>query len=87
MKKATFLLTAIAFIVMTSCTQTSDPVQSETTQTETPQLDYFQLKIFSFESAEQEASLDTYFQDALLPALHRSGINNVGVFKPSGLRK
>ena len=77
MKRATFLLTAIAFIVMTSCSQTSEQVQ-----TETPQRDYFHLKIFSFESAEQEASLDTYFQDALLPALHRSGIKNVGVFKP-----
>ena len=77
MRKATFLLTAIALIAMTACTQTSEQVQ-----TEKPQRDYFHLKIFSFESAEQEASLDTYFQDALLPALHRSGIKNVGVFKP-----
>ena len=77
MKRATFLLTAIALIVMTSCTQTSEQVQ-----TETPHLDYFQLKIYSFESQGQEAMLDAYFQDALLPALHRSGIKNVGVFKP-----
>ena len=62
---------------MTSCTQTSDQVQ-----TDTPLRDYFQLKIFSFETAEQEALLDSHFQDALLPALHRSGIKNVGVFKP-----
>jgi len=77
MKRVPFLLTAFAIIAMTSCTQTSEQVQ-----TETPQKDYFQLKIFSFESAEQETLLDAHFQDALLPALHRSGIKNVGVFKP-----
>jgi len=77
MKRATFLLTAIAFIIMTSCTLTNDQVQTDTSQR-----DYFHLKIFSFENAEQEAMLETYFQDALLPALHRSGIKNVGVFKP-----
>ena len=70
------MLTALALIAMTSCTQKSEQVQ-----TETPQRDYFQLKIFSFESAEQETLLDAHFQDALLPALHRSGIKNVGVFK------
>jgi hypothetical protein len=77
MKRVPFLLTAFALIAMTSCTQTSEQVQ-----TDTPQRDYFQLKIFSFESQGQEAMLDSYFQDALLPALHRSGIKNVGVFKP-----
>ena len=82
MKRATFLLTAIAIIAMTSCTQTNDQVQSDATQSETPQRDYFQLKIFSFESAEQEAMLDSHFQLALLPALHRLGIKDVGVFKP-----
>ncbi len=45
-------------------------------------MDYFQLQIFSFETAEQEALLDAHFQDALLPALHRQSIENVGVFKP-----
>jgi len=82
MKKVAFLLTAIALLVMTSCTQTSEQVPSVTPQSETVQMDYFQLKIFSFETAEQKAMLDAYFQDALLPALHRSGIKNVGVFKP-----
>jgi hypothetical protein len=82
MKRVPFLLTAFALIAMTSCTQTSEQVQTVETQTETLQKDYFQLKIFSFETTEQEALLDAHFQDALLPALHRSGIKNVGVFKP-----
>ena len=82
MKRATFLLTAFALIALSSCLQTEDQVKSEAVQSETVQMDYFELKLYSFESAEQEAILDAYFQDALLPAIHRSGIQNVGVFKP-----
>ncbi len=82
MKKNILLFLALSILVFSSCLQTEDQVQSETAQSETVQMDYFQLKIFSFESAEQEDMLDSHFQNALLPALHRSGIENVGVFKP-----
>jgi hypothetical protein len=82
MKRASLLLTTIAVIAMTSCTQTNDQGLSDVSENETTQTDYFQLQIFSYETAEQEAMLDAYFQDALLPALHNSGIKNVGVFKP-----
>jgi NIPSNAP len=77
MKRTTLLVIVFTLLAMISCTQTS-----ETVQTETSQKDYFQLKIFSFETPEQEATLDAYFQNALLPALHRANIENVGVFKP-----
>jgi hypothetical protein len=43
---------------------------------------YYQLKIYHFKSATQEARLDTYLRDAYLPALHKAGVKNVGVFKP-----
>jgi len=56
MKRVPFLLTAFALIAMTSCTQTSEQVQ-----TDTAKRDYFQLKIFSFESQGQDAMLDSYF--------------------------
>ena len=82
MKKHSFLLSLLALIALSSCTQTSDPVPGDVSQTESSQMDYFQLQIFSFETAEQEALLDTYFQEALLPALHRQSIKNVGIFKP-----
>lgn len=62
---------------MASCTQTNTEVQ-----TEEPQKDYFQMKIYHFDTPEQEAVLDVYFKDALIPALHRTGIEHVGVFKP-----
>ncbi|MEA3463416.1 MAG: NIPSNAP family protein [Bacteroidota bacterium] len=77
MKRASLLFITFAVISLTSCKVTIDQEQ-----TDSPQTDYFQLKIFTYETAEQEALLDAHFQNALLPALHRSGIKNVGVFKP-----
>jgi len=46
-----------------------------------PMREFYQLSVYHFKSAEQEKVLDNYFQNALLPALHRMKINNVGVFK------
>jgi len=46
-----------------------------------PMREFYQLTVYHFKSAEQEKVLDNYFQNALLPALHRLKINNVGVFK------
>ena len=46
-----------------------------------PMREFYQLTVYHFKSVEQEKVLDNYFQNALLPALHRMKINNVGVFK------
>lgn len=46
-----------------------------------PMREFYQLTVYHFKDAEQEKVLDSYFQNALLPALHRMKINNVGVFK------
>lgn len=43
---------------------------------------YYQLKIYHVKTQAQEDRLDHYFQYAYLPALHKIGIQNVGVFKP-----
>jgi len=82
MKRATLLLMTFTVICMTSCTQTGEQTKTDAKQTEQYQRDYFQLKIYNYESPEQEVMLDDYFQNALLPALHRAGIENVGVLKP-----
>lgn len=42
---------------------------------------FHQLTVYHFATSAQEKMLDTYFQNALLPALHRAGIKKVGVFK------
>lgn len=44
--------------------------------------DYYQIKIYSIENEQQEERMDRYLEKAYLPALHRSGIPSVGVFKP-----
>ncbi|WP_312336892.1 NIPSNAP family protein [Sphingobacterium sp.] len=43
---------------------------------------YFQLKVYHYESDEQEKVIDKYLELAYLPALHKLGFKDVGVFKP-----
>src|SRR4051794_25138907 len=42
---------------------------------------YFQLKVYHYTSNEQEALIDKYLQNQFIPALHASGLSNIGVFK------
>ncbi len=42
---------------------------------------FYQLTVYQYSQPEQEKVLDNFLQQALLPALHRMQINNVGVFK------
>ena len=46
-----------------------------------PMREFYQLTVYHFKSDDQEKVLDNYFQNALIPALHRMKINNIGVFK------
>jgi hypothetical protein len=48
----------------------------------TPPKYYYQIKIYHLKSKAQEDRLDSYLKNAYLPALHKAGIKNVGVFKP-----
>ncbi|HOZ67999.1 MAG TPA: NIPSNAP family protein [Chitinophagaceae bacterium] len=41
----------------------------------------YQLTIFQYKDSVQEKTLETYFEQALLPALHKLEYNQVGVFK------
>ncbi len=43
---------------------------------------YYQFKIYHLTTKAQEDRVDKFLQGAYLPALHRAGIANVGVFKP-----
>ncbi|MFC0513581.1 NIPSNAP family protein [Mucilaginibacter angelicae] len=47
-----------------------------------PALNYYQLKIYHYKNAAQETRIEQYLQQAYVPAIHRAGIKNVGVFKP-----
>jgi len=44
--------------------------------------EYYKIIVYHFKTAEQKQEIDVYLEKAYLPALHRLGINNVGVFTP-----
>lgn len=50
----------------------------------TAKQEYSQIKIYHFINASQETILDNYLKTAYLPALHKAGIKQVGVFKHLG---
>lgn len=43
--------------------------------------EYYQIRIYNYSTAEQETVMDNYLKTAYLPALHKKGIKQVGVFK------
>lgn len=43
---------------------------------------YYEIKIYRVANDEQAGVIDNYLKNAYLPALHKAGISNVGVFKP-----
>ena len=44
--------------------------------------DIYQLKVYTISGETQEKRMDSYLENALIPALYRAGIKHVGVFKP-----
>lgn len=46
------------------------------------QRDYYEIRKYTISGTDQEKRLDNYFKNAYLPALHRAGVKDVGVFKP-----
>ena len=45
--------------------------------------EFYQLKVYHLKDSDQKKRLEHYLEHAYLPALHRAGINMVGVFYPS----
>jgi hypothetical protein len=46
-----------------------------------PKRSFYQLTVYQYTTVAQETLLNNYLKNALLPALHRSGFTNIGVFK------
>lgn len=44
--------------------------------------DLYELRTYHIENAQQEGMIDAYLKNAFIPAAHRNGIKEVGVFKP-----
>lgn len=47
-----------------------------------PKREFYEIKIYAVKNAEQAMRVDSYLKDAYIPAMHRMGINTIGVFKP-----
>lgn len=43
---------------------------------------YYEIKIYRYSSSAQAEATDNYLKNAFMPALHRAGITNIGIFKP-----
>ncbi len=44
--------------------------------------EFYELTLYHFSSTDQERVIDNYLEKALLPALHKLNIKEVGIFKP-----
>ena len=64
------LTAVILFLPLISCSE--KPVQQM----------YYEIRIYNVPQPGQAESVDKYLAEALIPALHRNGISNVGAFKP-----
>jgi len=56
---------------------------SSSVQAQSSQREFYELRAYNYQDASAEQRLDNYLGNALLPALHRAGIKQVGVFKTS----
>jgi hypothetical protein len=45
------------------------------------QQQYYELKVYHVKTQNQQDRLDKYLKEAYLPALHKKGLGNIGVFK------
>lgn len=69
-KISTHLLTA-GLVLMSLFTN----AQSKTAQS------FYRISVYHYKDTVQETTISNYLQNALLPALHRISIKNIGVFK------
>ena len=46
------------------------------------QKDIYEIRVYKLKSSDQITATDNYLKDAYLPAMHRLGIKQIGVFKP-----
>jgi len=56
-------------------------IQLSWTKEKKAKREFYQITVYHFSTQEQEKVLDDYLQNALVPALHRMGMNKTGVFK------
>jgi NIPSNAP len=76
LKKQLFVYCRLFFLLVTVSFTTAVIANTNKVKPE-----FYQIKIYHFKDSVQDKMLDNYLQNALLPALHKAGIKNIGVFK------
>lgn len=59
----------------------TQPASKSKTDAKAKQM-YYEVKIYRVSTPAQSSLTDKYLKEAFIPALHRSNIKNIGVFKP-----
>ncbi|QMW06197.1 NIPSNAP family protein [Spirosoma foliorum] len=80
--KASLLTGAITSIV--------SPLSEAADNQQNASQEFYELRIYSLKNARQRKAVETYLQNALIPALNRLGSKNIGVFTeylPQGFTK
>jgi hypothetical protein len=77
-------LTAIALLAMLHISARPAPAASKATTSVAPKQEFYTIRVYQLKDAQQETRVDKYLETALIPALHRQGIADIGVFKPVG---
>jgi len=49
-----------------------------------PKQEYYSIRIYQLKNSDQEARVEKFLQTAFVPAMHRLGFAEIGVFKPIG---
>jgi hypothetical protein len=47
-----------------------------------PKQQYYEIRIYHIKQSSQSERIDSYLKYAFIPAMHRAGIDRIGVFKP-----
>lgn len=61
----------LLFVISSGCSESQAP------------RDFYQIKIYNVGNVEQEFRIDEFLKEAFIPALHKTGITKIGVFKPT----
>lgn len=82
MKRRAFLKTSLAATALTGLASTSISVTAAEPAAAAGR-DYYDLRTYRLKAPDDQKLLDGYLEQALIPALNRMGVRNVGVFNES----
>lgn len=80
MKKITVILAVIFTIVSVSFAAAPKTGKTKKAKPSVKKQEFYELRVYRIKSAEKQKIVSTYLEKALLPALNRMSLKNVGVF-------